>query len=123
MKSLNEDGIWHPYWLWEELLFNMWGDVENKNEWLQKAINFTGDHELYGKWMMRVANEWKHSCEHNLTKPGNKKAWIGHAAVAMAIQCPEDIVRLAWGYLSKEQQELANEKAQQAIDYWRAKNA
>jgi hypothetical protein len=123
MKFLNEDGVWHPYWLWEELQFNMWGEIENKAEWLQKAIEFTGNHELYGSWMMRVANEWKHSCEHNLTKPGNKKAWIGHAAVAMAIQCPEDIVRLAWGYLSKEQQDLANEKAQQAIDYWRSKNA
>lgn len=101
----------------------MWGDVENKSEWLEKAIKFTGDHELYGSWMMKVANEWKYSCEHHLTKPGNKKAWIGHAAVALAIQCPEDIVRQAWGYLSEEQQRMANEKAQSAIDYWRQKNA
>lgn len=96
----------------------MWGNAEQKKEALQKAIEFTGNHILYGEWMMKVANEWKYSCEHNLTKDINKKAWIGHAAVAMAIQIPEDIVRDAWGYLTKEQQDLANKQAQNAIDYW-----
>ena len=47
----------------------------------------------------------------------------GHAAVAMAIQCPEDIVRLAWGYLTGEQQDLANAAAQRAIEFWESKNA
>ena len=113
------EGIWHPYWSWEEVSHNMWGDIKGKAEWLAKAIEFTGDHELYGSWMMRVAKEWKYSCEHNLTKRDtNRKAWIGHAAVSMAIQCPEDIVRAAWSFLSPEQQDLANAKAQEAINYW-----
>lgn len=114
---------WHPYWLWEEVRHNMWGEVENRKEWLRRAIDFTGNYELYGSWMMEVARNWKHSCQHNLTKSGSKKAWIGHAAVAMAIQCPEDIVREAWSHLTKEQQDLANEKAQQAIDWWIRSNA
>lgn len=119
--SLNHE-IWHPFWLWEELSYNMWGDVKNRQDWLQKAIEFTGDHDLYGSWMMKVADAWKYSCEHNLTKrETNRKAWIGHAAVAMAIQCPEDIVRQAWGYLSEQQQTLANLRAQEAINYWEAK--
>ena len=114
--------VWHPYWTWEEVNHNMWGDVQNKKQWLQKAIEFTGDHLLYGSWMLKVVDCWKYSCEHNLTKTDiNKKAWIGHAAVAMAIQCPEDIVREAWGYLSQEQQDLANMKAQEAINYWEVK--
>jgi hypothetical protein len=97
----------------------MWGDVDNKAAWLERAIQFTGDHELYGSWMMKVADQWRYSCEHHLTKiDTNRKAWIGHAAVAMAIQCPEDIVRAAWSYLSKQQQDLANEEARKAIDYW-----
>lgn len=118
-----EGEIWHPWWLWEEVPSNMWGNVSKRAEWLQKAIDFTADHELYGSWMLKVADAWPKSCEHNLTKPGDKRAWIGHAAVAMAIQCPEDIVRQAWGYLTQEQQDKANDKAQQAIDYWREKNA
>jgi hypothetical protein len=111
--------VWHPYWFWEEFYFNMWGGVADRKEWLQRAIDFTGDPELYGNWMKRVAKEWPYSCAHNLTKRDtNRKAWIGHAAVALAIQCPEDIVREAWGHLSREQQNMANTKAQQAIDYW-----
>jgi len=97
----------------------MWGEVKDKSAWLKKAIEFTGDHILYGSWMIRVAEEWKHSCQHHLTKTDiNKKAWIGHAAVAMAIQCPEDIVREAWGYLTEQQQSDANMKAQEAINHW-----
>jgi hypothetical protein len=34
--------------------------------------------------------------------------------------CPEDIVRSAWGYLTKEQQDLANQQAQNAIELWEA---
>lgn len=114
--------IWHPFWAWEEVKFNMWGDVENKKEFLDMAVKFTGNHELYGNWMMKVVNEWPYSCQHNLTKKGiNKKAWVGHAAVAMAIQCPEDIVRSAWGLLTEDQQRLANMKAEEAINYWEAK--
>jgi hypothetical protein len=70
-----------------------------------------------------VADEWPASCEHNLTKPGDKRAWIGHAAVAMAIKCPEDIVREAWGDLTDEQRERANAKASEAIAYWKSKHA
>jgi len=124
IESDKYDGMWHPYWLWEEVKHNMWGVVDNRKEWLEKAIEFTGDHVLYGGWMIKVADSWKYSCEHNLTKVGtNRRAWIGHAAVAMAIQCPEDIVREAWGYLSEQQQELANLEADKAIKYWEEKNA
>jgi len=114
----------HPFWLWEEVNHNMWGNVQDKAAWLQRAIDFTGDHRLYGSWMFKVADAWKYSCEHHLTKlETNRKPWIGHAAVALAIQCPEDIVREAWGHLSKEQQDLANAQAQAAIDYWERHHA
>jgi hypothetical protein len=111
--------MWHPYTSWEEMNANMWGVVKDRSSWLQKAIDFTGDHLLYGSWMLKVVDQWPISCEQNLSKlDTNRKAWIGHAAVAMAMRCPEDIVRQAWGYLSKEQQTLANEQAQNAIAQW-----
>ncbi len=115
--------VWHPFTLWEEVSHNMWGDYPRRATWRQIAAAFTGDADLYGQWMRRVADEWPASCAHNLTKPGDKRAWIGHAAVAMAIKCPEDIVREAWGDLTDEQRERANNKAAEAIDYWRKKNA
>jgi hypothetical protein len=115
--------IWHPWWAWEEIKHNMWGDVTRRKTWLQIAIQFTGDADLYGEWMIKMVDAWTNSCEHNLTKSGDKRPWIGHAAVAYAIGCPEDIVREAWGYLSEEQQIKANAKATEAIEYWRSKNA
>lgn len=115
--------IWHPWWMLEEFKSAMWGDVSRKSTWLRIAIEFTGDAELYGEWMLRVTEQWKYSCQHNLTKSGDKRPWIGHAAVALAINCPEHIVRLAWGHLTPDQQEKANKKAEEAIELWRSKNA
>lgn len=111
--------VYHPYWLWEEVRFNMWGVAVDKVAQLEWAINFTGDHILYGSWMKKVVDDWPFSCAHNLSNTEqNRKAWIGHAACAYANQCPEDIVRSAWGRLTKEQQQLANDQAQKAIEYW-----
>lgn len=101
----------------------MWGDYSCRATWRQMAAAFTGDAKLYGEWMLKVADQWPASCQHNLTKPGDKRAWIGHAAVALAIKCPEDIVREAWGDLTDEQRDRANAKATEAIAYWKGKHA
>lgn len=111
--------IYHPYWDWEEIQFNMWGSVDDPKKYLEWAIEFTGDAERYGAAMMEVVSEWTRSCEHNLSnRTQNRKAWIGHAACAKANGCPEHIVRQAWGHISEEQQIAANKKAQEAIDHW-----
>ena len=116
-KSLTRK--WHPYWLWEETYTNMWGNVDDRNAFLKIAIEFTGNHKEYGKWMRKVIKEWPISCEHNLTAVTlNRKAWLGHAACALAIKCPEDIVRQAWSHLTEEQQRKANEQAEKAIKAW-----
>lgn len=111
--------IYHPHWAWEEVSFNMWGDVLDRKFFLNAAIVFTGDHSIYGKYMMKVVREWEKSCEHNLSnKSQNRRAWIGHAACAYAFRCPEDIVREAWSFLSEDQQNAANREADKAIGYW-----
>lgn len=115
--------IWHPYWLLEEVNSNMWGATNHRKTWVEIAKTFTGNHELYGEYMRKVTDKWKYSCEHNLTKSGDKRPWIGHAAVAFALNCPEDIVREAWGHLTQEQQDSANKQAENAIEAWRSANA
>jgi hypothetical protein len=101
----------------------MWKKVRNRNDHLNRAIKFTGDAIEYGRWMMRVLSEWPISCEHNLSGNWqNRRAWIGHAACAIAIKCPEDIVREAWGHLTEEQQIAANAKADLAIKEWECRN-
>ncbi len=111
--------IWHPYYEWEDYKNGMWESVFGKDRMrlLKKAIEFTGDAKLYGSFMKRVIIEWPIACEHHLSgDSGNKKAWVGHAATCLAIKCPEDITRSAWGYLTKQQQDEANQEAQNAID-------
>lgn len=118
--------IWHPYTEWEDYKNGMWRSVTSKERtrFLRKAIDFTGDAKLYGSFMQRVIIEWPVSCEHNLTDVGmNRKAWVGHAATCLAIGCPEDITRSAWGYLSAQQQDDANAEAQAAIDAWELAHA
>lgn len=113
--------IYHHYSVWEDYQNGMWKKPTQKlvEKYLQKAIDFTGDDDLYGLWMIKVVESWKYSCEHNLTdETQNRKAWVGHAAACMAFGCPEAITRMAWGYLTTEQQFKANKKAEFAIDYW-----
>ena len=111
--------IYHPHTDWEEVEANMWGKVKNNDSYLNVAIDFTGDHELYGKHMIEVTKSWKKSCEHNLTNvTQNRRAWIGHAACAFAFGCPEHITRDAWKYLSEQQQIDANNVADIAIAKW-----
>jgi len=120
MRSLLRfERVYHPCCQWEELQSNMWGSVEYRPQFLARSIEFTGDHELYGSFMRRVISEWPISCENALTDYRiNRKAWLGHAACALAFQCPEDITREAWGYLSNEQRALANRQAATTIGEW-----
>lgn len=111
--------VWVPIDQWEELRFNMWGEVKDRRRYLDRAVIFTSNHRLYGRYMMRVVSEWPNSCLNALTDGNlNRKAWVGHAACAMALCCPEDITRQAWGLLSNGQRVLANRQAERAIQSW-----
>jgi hypothetical protein len=103
----------------------MWRKVSanEEPEYLKKAIAFTGNHKLYGSYMMKVIQSWPISCEQNLTDLSiNRRAWVGHAACCLAINCPEYITRQAWAFLNKEQQDLANNEADRAIEKWERNN-
>jgi len=111
--------VYRPVSEWEEIAHNMWGDVDDHRTALDRAVSFTGDHRLYGSYMRRVIEEWPVSCENALTDPVlNRKAWVGHAAVALALSIPEDITRKAWGLLTHEQRVLANKEAARAVRQW-----
>ena len=119
MGDLKQPQIYHPVQLWEEIAHNLWGRVDDRNAYTQRAIHFTGNHTEYGHYMRRVCNEWPISTENAFTDPHlNHRAWVGHAACALAFNCPEDIVRQAWRYLSDEQKLLANKEASRAIAGW-----
>lgn len=113
--------VWHPYTAWEDWKAGMWAIVSGsrRRRLLREAIQFTGNAKLYGSFMRRVVREWPIACEHHLSDVhSNRRAWVGHAAACLAIQCPEDITRAAWSYLSQAQQDDANAEADTAIALW-----
>lgn len=111
--------VWLPIEAWEEVSHNMWGEVSDRKRYLARAVIFTSNHRLYGRYMQRVITEWPNSCINALTDYNlNRKAWVGHAACALALRCPEDITRQAWGLLTNEQRLLANRQAERAIQSW-----
>lgn len=113
-----------PYTWWEDYHNGMWRYTTEprRSELLHKAIEFTGNAKLYGKWMKIAVNKWIYACAHNLSNITiNRQAWIGHAACCLAIGCPEDITRLAWHHLTQKQQDDANEQADIAIELWESK--
>lgn len=117
---MNLKRVYHPFSKWEEICYGMWAEVSDRGGMLMRAVEFTGNHKIYGEYMMRVIVEWPFSCENALTDSQlNQKAWVGHAACALALKCPEDITREAWGHLTNEQRILANKEAEQAIRVWR----
>jgi hypothetical protein len=113
--------IYHPYTEWEDFKAGMY-DLTSDKKMLKKAIIFTGNASLYGKWMIKVVDNWPVCCEQNLSDLLlSHNAWIGHAAACMAIKSPEEITRQAWAFLSENQQNEANAMAQKAIKYWHEK--
>lgn len=118
---VNIPRFYYHYELWEEYHYQMWKPLTGieSDTMLNKAIIFTGNYKKYGFYMRKVIKQWVISCAVNLSnKSMNRQAWIGHAACCLAIKSPEVITRRAWHYLSQEQQDLANNEADKAIELW-----
>ena len=116
--------VWIPYWDWEDYINGMWRKLESRDEeiFLEKAIEFTGNHNLYGKAMMQVVFAWPQTMINSLTNSAiNQKAFVGHCACSFNFNCPEYITRMAWKELTDTQRDLANNEAQKAINEWKRK--
>lgn len=113
--------VYLPYWKWECYKSGMWNKVSSaqEHEMLKLAIEFTGNHILYGKAMKDVVFKWNNTMENHLTNVSiNRKAFLGQCAVFFKYQIPEYIVRKAWKSLTIKQQILADNVAQQTIKEW-----
>jgi lysine/ornithine N-monooxygenase len=113
--------VYKPYYKWEDWINGMWRTVskEDYSNYLNWAINFTGDHVRYGESMGLVIKEWENTMLHNLTNSSmNKRAFLGHCACCFESGCPEYIVRDAWRLLTEKQRIDADAIAQKHIDNW-----
>lgn len=114
---------WHPWHLWECYHAGMYdGEAIGSNEQLrQRYADFLSDVDLFRSCIMRVMKEWPISCEHFLTKPGNRIAWLGQAAMCIHTGVPRKH-RTGFMLLSADQQRAANEVARQELERYEAEN-
>lgn len=87
-----------------------------------KYRDFLSDLTRFESALVRILDEWKMSCEHNLTNVSmNRIAWLGQAAMCIDSGIPS---RFRGGYnlLSDEQKYLADQLALKYLNIWLAAN-
>lgn len=111
--------IFHPYHLWEETRARLWAPSACSDSDLLNAVCFMHDVDAWAAAMVRVTTQWKFSCEQNLShEEHNRVAWLGQAAVCLAMGLPESVTRRAWWLLTEAQRTEANKAAELAIRQW-----
>lgn len=112
---------YHRYEKWECYLNGMYKNAKAKDRknLIEQAKDLLIDEIKLYEVMKEVSIKWINSSEHNFTNNGsNARSWLGQAACCFDRKIPEDLTRLAWVKLTKEQQFKANEIADKVIKEW-----
>jgi len=110
--------IYHRYELWEDYKCGFYDNIsgKNKEELVKKVIEMFSNSKLTSEYMNKVINNWKYSCEHNLTNPSlNKVAYLGQAACCIYAGVPSSITMEAWHLVSKENRNNADNIAKEIL--------
>lgn len=104
------------YTEWEDWKNGMWKHQRITEELIQQATLVLLNPESY---MRQVVNDWPICSRQNLTDiKSNRRSWLGQAACLIKAGCNEQVTRVAWGYLTEEQKENANQIALKIIKEW-----
>lgn len=113
--------MYYPYWGLEEHKHGMWRQVSGleRHDHVRNAANLMRDVDGFLRAMLRAVHEWPNSCEMALTTTGlNRRAWLGHAGCCIEVGSPEELTRLGWHALTRQEQDAANAAADEAIAEW-----
>jgi len=116
--------IYHHYTKWEDYKAGFYGNISGKNKELlmQKVKEMFSSTDLTRENMLRVINEWKYSCEHNLTNPSlNRIAYIGQGACCLYAEIPSMITMNVWSSLDNMTRINADKIALITIKEWEQK--
>ena len=109
--------IFHPYTLWEDFK-NGFYEPHDEGK-IQLVIEMFLSEQKTLESMEYVINNWKYSCEHNLTNQSlNRIAWLGQSACCVYGKVPSKTTMQAWNLLDEQTQNNANKIAQETIDKW-----
>lgn len=110
--------LFKKYTEWEDYKNGMYEMYKTEDEDLiRKAVYLLTNSVLFLEACKSVVKDWKITTSVHLTNNTiNKKAWIGQASCNYLYKVPELLTRVAWGKLTKDQQENANNIAQTVIN-------
>lgn len=114
--------VFYHYTFREDYHNGMYNEDKNgRKERVQHAARILCDTELLYICMKRVTIEWKIATEIELTNPiVNHQAFLGQAACNIYAGIKEDETREAWGLLTNEQRQKANNVADRVDREWAA---
>ena len=118
---MNIERIYHPWNLWEDYESGFYNNFSGKEKqsMIDKAVEMFSSKELTRENMDKVIKTWVLSCEQNLTNNGmNKVAYIGQAACCIYAGIPATVTMEAWSSVSKENQDVANQVAEEILKEW-----
>lgn len=113
--------IYHPFWVWEDHKHGFYNNSSGaeKKKLLELCVEMFNSEELTRKYMLRVVEEWKYSCEHNLSNDSmNKIAYIGQAACCLYCGAPNTVTMESWSLLSDEVKDRSNFIANEVLEHW-----
>lgn len=117
--------VYHPFNVWEDYKNGFYNNCtgKEKESKIKSALEMFNDSGLTSLYMNKVIEEWKYSCEHNLTNDSmNKIAYIGQAACCIYDNIPNTVTMEVWSMLDKEVQDRSNNIAEQVIEKWKSNN-
>lgn len=117
--------IFHPWDKWEDYNFNFYATAGNAivEKHREKIFEVLCDAEICKTQMTRVINEWKYSCEHNLSNISlNRVAYLGQAACANYGNIPAKATQALWREIPEEKRNIADGIAKEVFEIWRSRN-
>ena len=112
------DRIYHRYENWECFKNGFFRNVsgEEKKELAEKVLELFNNPEQTKIFMQKVIDEWKYSCEHNLSNIAlNRVAWLGQSACCLYAKIPYSITMENWRFVDEENKIIACEIAEKII--------
>lgn len=114
--------IYHPWHLWEDFKHNFYGgsDTETKKDkTLKLYASLLRDLPRFEEALKTIINEWKHSCEHNLSNESmNRIAYLGQASCSLVYKVPHTMSMAGYNLLNDEEKIAADALAQKYLDLW-----
>jgi hypothetical protein len=113
--------IYHHYLKWEDWRHGFYNACsgKEKEQKIKSVIEMFNNENTTKEFMNKVIQEWKYSCEHNLSNESmNRIAYIGQAACCLYDDVPSTATMEAWSLLNNEVQKRADEIALSVLNKW-----